>query len=224
MGIAYNTSIVRDGLVLHLDASNVKSYPGTGTVWKDLSMSGNDMSASWSYNTAEKAMDVSAISSTLTLNSTVSKHNFTYCYWFRPYAAPLGDWRMIARFYDTNNITYFQIDTRQATNPSVLHYVKDYTINSWDTYALYNNTEYNNYNWHYGVLSMGSSTQWKTYLDGSLLGTTAVTKDLTPYTDIAKIQISSPSVYLSNSVLYNRELSAAEIRQNFEALRGRYGI
>lgn len=30
MGIAYNTSIVRDGLVLHLDAANPKSYPGTG--------------------------------------------------------------------------------------------------------------------------------------------------------------------------------------------------
>ena len=40
MGIAYNTSIVRDGLVLHLDAANKKSYPGSGTVWSDLS--GND--------------------------------------------------------------------------------------------------------------------------------------------------------------------------------------
>ena len=41
MGIAYNTSIVRDGLVLHLDAANRKSYPGTGTVWTDLSGKGN---------------------------------------------------------------------------------------------------------------------------------------------------------------------------------------
>ena len=37
MSIAYNTSIVRDGLVLQLDAANVKSYPGTGTTWYDLS-------------------------------------------------------------------------------------------------------------------------------------------------------------------------------------------
>lgn len=42
MGIAYNTSIVRDGLVLHLDAANVKSYSGSGTVWNDLSGNGND--------------------------------------------------------------------------------------------------------------------------------------------------------------------------------------
>jgi hypothetical protein len=42
MGIAYNTSIVRDGLVLYLDAANKKSYSGTGTVWKDLSGQSNN--------------------------------------------------------------------------------------------------------------------------------------------------------------------------------------
>lgn len=31
MGVGYNTSIVRDGLVSYLDAANPKSYPGTGT-------------------------------------------------------------------------------------------------------------------------------------------------------------------------------------------------
>jgi hypothetical protein len=42
MGIFYNTSIARDGLVLHLDAANKKSYPGTGTTWKDLNGNGNN--------------------------------------------------------------------------------------------------------------------------------------------------------------------------------------
>jgi hypothetical protein len=36
------TQIVTDGLVLHLDAANKKSYPGTGTVWKDLSGNRNN--------------------------------------------------------------------------------------------------------------------------------------------------------------------------------------
>jgi hypothetical protein len=36
MGIGYNTSVVRDGLVLYLDAANRKSYPGSGTVVKDI--------------------------------------------------------------------------------------------------------------------------------------------------------------------------------------------
>lgn len=33
-------SIITDGLVLYIDAANTKSYPGSGTVWSDLS--GND--------------------------------------------------------------------------------------------------------------------------------------------------------------------------------------
>jgi len=36
MGSSYNPAIVTDGLVLCLDAANKRSYPGTGTVWTDL--------------------------------------------------------------------------------------------------------------------------------------------------------------------------------------------
>jgi hypothetical protein len=35
-------NIVEDGLVLALDAANVKSYPGSGTTWSDLSGNGNN--------------------------------------------------------------------------------------------------------------------------------------------------------------------------------------
>jgi len=34
--------LVTDGLVLRLDAANLKSYPGTGTTWSDLSGNGNN--------------------------------------------------------------------------------------------------------------------------------------------------------------------------------------
>lgn len=41
--MSYNTGarIVTNGLVLYLDAANTKSYPGTGTVWYDLSVRKN---------------------------------------------------------------------------------------------------------------------------------------------------------------------------------------
>ena len=35
-------SIVRDGLVLHLDAADRNSYPGSGSVWNDLSGNSNN--------------------------------------------------------------------------------------------------------------------------------------------------------------------------------------
>src|SRR6056300_111169 len=54
MALAYNSRIVRDGLVLHLDAANVKSYPGSGSTWFDLSGNGNNFTlAGVDYISAE---------------------------------------------------------------------------------------------------------------------------------------------------------------------------
>lgn len=44
MAINQGPKIVKDGLVLCLDAANAKSYPGSGTVWRDLSGNGYDAS------------------------------------------------------------------------------------------------------------------------------------------------------------------------------------
>lgn len=35
-------NIIKDGLVMYLDAANTKSYPGTGNTWYDLSGNGNN--------------------------------------------------------------------------------------------------------------------------------------------------------------------------------------
>ena len=42
MGLTHSPRIVTDGLVLALDAANVKSYGGSGTTWTDLSGKGNN--------------------------------------------------------------------------------------------------------------------------------------------------------------------------------------
>ena len=39
MSLNHSPAIVTDGLVLCLDAANVRSYPKTGTVWTDLATS-----------------------------------------------------------------------------------------------------------------------------------------------------------------------------------------
>jgi hypothetical protein len=42
MGFFRGPNIVRDGLVLALDAASPRSYPGSGTTWYDLSGNGNN--------------------------------------------------------------------------------------------------------------------------------------------------------------------------------------
>jgi len=41
MAVGYNPRTTTDNLVLALDAGNVKSYPGSGTAWTDLTATGN---------------------------------------------------------------------------------------------------------------------------------------------------------------------------------------
>lgn len=42
MSFNYSPKIVRDGLVLHLDAANTKSYASGSTTWRDLTLNGNN--------------------------------------------------------------------------------------------------------------------------------------------------------------------------------------
>jgi hypothetical protein len=42
MGIRRGPNIIREGLVLSLDAGNVRSYPGSGATWYDVSGNGNN--------------------------------------------------------------------------------------------------------------------------------------------------------------------------------------
>ena len=60
MAIAYNPRIVTDNLVFAFDAANVKSYPGSGSAWNDLSGNGyhaTQTGARVSYSSAESAWE-----------------------------------------------------------------------------------------------------------------------------------------------------------------------
>lgn len=50
MSIAYNTRIIRDGLILSLDGGNIKSYPSTGVYWYDLTNQKNIVTMSGSFS------------------------------------------------------------------------------------------------------------------------------------------------------------------------------
>jgi hypothetical protein len=50
----------RDGLILHLDATDVDSYPGSGTTWFDLSPLGNNFEinpSAFNSSTSTRYMD-----------------------------------------------------------------------------------------------------------------------------------------------------------------------
>ena len=89
MAIKHSPRIVTDGLVAHYDAANTKSYPGSGTAWKDLSGKANNgtiyHSPSFSNDNAGKFnFDTSDY---VDCGNILSQTAYTKSAWFRPESA-----------------------------------------------------------------------------------------------------------------------------------------
>jgi hypothetical protein len=71
MAFAYSPKIVTDGLVFLYDAKNPKSYPGSGTIWYDISGNGNHATIDGAtFNTDEFQFD--GLNDSLSLSSTIT--------------------------------------------------------------------------------------------------------------------------------------------------------
>ena len=218
MGIAYNTSVVRDGLVLHLDAANVKSYPGTGTTWSNIGTVGGAHTLTTAplttFNSVE-CFDMTAGYASYTGTTISMGTNYTLMGWasFLPDAS-VATWRTLWRTQPLDHPLLIQ----DGTN----------LIGTWDGSFR-----------SFGVTldSLGSETAWRMYcvqregpnirlyVNGQFAATVAaVSGNGRTWADVG-YRSSQPPGYVATTMLYNNVLlTAAEIKQNFEAMRGRYGL
>lgn len=223
MGIAYNTSIVRNGLVMHLDAANPKSYPGTGTTWTDLSGNGNNgtLVNGVGYNAANGGSLVfDGVDDKVTFpNNTISTTSgITVEVWFTTSSGT-----KYQDIFDLSDTYGIWIVTNFSGATGKIH-------TSFNTITGYMTANYTANNWYQVVLS-GSGTSNFMYLNGVQVATTSqlVVSSINLNTArIGNVDGDRASEYLVGNVpnlkLYNRVLSATEIYQNFEATRGRYGL
>lgn len=222
MSYKYGPSIVTDGLVFYVDAANSKSYPGTGTTWSDL-VGGNNSnlvngptysSASGgiitfdgvndgarSTNTTEHKVTVGTIQAWVKSSSPGSS--------YRGIIVKQEQWGLF--FYDGTLVAYDWGNGQQrSTSQSI-----------------------NDGNWHFVAMTFTETTGTPSnnatvYLDGSSVLTTTV-KDKNSNTsgivfgagrfDLATQQLNGN---IACGSVYNRVLSAAEILQNYNALKNRF--
>lgn len=230
MALTHSPRIARDGLVLHLDAANVKSYPGSGSTWKDLSGYGNDgtLVADTSFSSDNKGTmnfdgtgDYVAVSASSSINM-VADQPVTISYWM--YLNQTAAER--STFIGPVNKNYFGRSYGHLISPStggfLLYTDDDNSIEASSSTVISKNKWYH-------VCSVYTTTKISLYLDGELDTESSGTFSLTVDTNTLFIGSGSSSGYYLNGKmpivqLYNRELSAAEILQNFNATRDRYGI
>jgi len=220
MGLAHSPRIVTDSLVLCLDAANTKSYGGSGTAWTDLSGNGNNATLNGvTYNSSDLGyLDFDGGSDYATVPSSSD--------WAFGQNGTIEQWVYVRgsngnnRFYCTNNNT-----------------------SSLDAYL--NSSGYTVY-FHGGGVGTTSTiptNQWVHFLVTYNSGTISVyfngvSQSLTGTTTGYNITNSASTLYIGRYVsspyelnarmsvmkIYNKGFSAAEVTQNFNALRGRYGI
>ena len=219
MGLGHSPSIVLNGLVLALDAGNPKSYPGSGTTWTDLSGRCNTgtLTNGPTYSSANGGSIVfdgtnDYVNAPLTKSATC-----TFSCWARTTTlSAAGPMLFNAGPNGIGPDLYF--------NSGIISW------NTWDgnsnPLSATTPASVTDGNYHYYVVVNDASSNTKLYYDGVLLGTAAyrTAANNTNLTIGGTTDTYMWNGNISNFSIHNRALSAPEVSQNFNALRGRYGI
>jgi hypothetical protein len=222
MGVSYNPKIVTNGLVLALDAGNTKSYPGSGTTWTDLSGNGNTgtLINGPVYNSANGGTIIFDGANDYVEGTNISLSNaFTISTWVRHTTLSSVQQRYLTLIGEVGVIRY-----DGPNGAGQLHfYIK--TSGTLKLNLRVNNSLQVN-TWYY-IVGTWDGTTSRLYKNASEIGTNVPggTLDGGNLTyNIGGIGSETINGNIAQASIYNRALTAAEIQQNFNALRGRYGI
>lgn len=213
MGIAYNPSVVTNGLIHYYDAANPKSYPGSGTTWYDLVGNKNGtLKNGASFSSDNKGVIVLDGTNDWIEILDMDLRTVDYTIMGAARYVTIGGRTFSAR---TNNWLM-----GHWSSSTVKHYAQ-----AWVTTSSYN--EESDTNWRiYAATSDYSADSWGFYVNGEL-NVSNSNGTAGPYNfavgSYAGVSEFSNS-HISNLVIYDRVLTAAEIRQNYHALGGRFGV
>lgn len=229
MGQYYNPVIASpDTLVLNIDAANTRSYAGSGNTCYDLSSvngSGTLTSVTFAGSGGTAAFAFNGTTSLINIGSSNSRNqttSWTLESWIKPVSAGENGSGRIYQ-HSTGSLTGFicSLDNSLGTNGIKLntYAVAGFTVRVGNCITLNS--------WQHVVWSFspGSVTF---YVNATAIGTSSVTSP-TSYTSTDYIGSDSAAANtfdgsISVVRLYGNTLTAAEVLQNFNAHRSRYGI
>jgi hypothetical protein len=232
------SSIVTDGLVLNLDAGNPASYPGSGTTWNDLSGNGNTgtLTNGPTFNSSNGGtivFDGTNDYVSITNPSTIRNQNFTVSVWINP---------------DTQNATIISIidfDHAGTPNQGWVMQSEEATGNRYYYFAWHDGSTFQpvgSYGIGRGIQITTSVWQNLTYSkngatliaykNGSQIYTATAGNGNVNYAANKNLHVAGCVSSLTrnfkgsypNTLIYNRALSAAEVLQNYNVQKSRFGL
>jgi hypothetical protein len=243
--LAVNNQITTNGLILALDASDRNSYPGSGTTWTDLSGRGFNCSMTPSniiYNsTFPQYFDYANLSNYFVGNNSLASAigtSITIISWIK--VINISARSVIFDKYQTPSLPagyVLEVGTASGlwTN-TVRFFAVGSTGNGWDPRGVSNAIQ-QNVPCMVSVTLDSAAQQSSLYVNGSSIsytqggGTLAqLASNWATGGNVYTLGSYRPEIaldsnmYQYNLLIYNRYLSAAEITQNYNAQKSRYGL
>lgn len=224
--------VVADGLVLYLDAGNTNSYPGTGTTWSDLSGNGLDavhtttpdfidggVGGAFDFQSDGAVFEITD-DPLLNLGGTSADRRFTVAVWVEStnltadtyiFSKLSNELAMLMGYQDNNVNMFVNAGYRPAASTTQM----SISSGTW-THFVYTkgpNAESDNWKGYKNGVEQFTATQSFGFDDTSL--------------DLVIGSAGGVAHYegrLAIMQLYDRALTPAEVQQNFDADKARFGL
>lgn len=222
MSFNYSPKIVTDGLVLYLDAANRNSYPGTGSVWTDLSRSEINGTltnmGSTGYSSSNNGVIVFDGTNDRVIHNSLDLG--IVCSWgiwikySRLTGSPVPLGAGIPNYYSLfwNNSSKQFVVYYGGTGLAQLSYPTGLSLDTW-----------------YHIFLTRNGLTISVYLNGIFIGNmTGGSSTLsTIFCVIGDERITGGYPFngnISNVSVYNRVLSSSEVLQNYNTTKSRFGL
>ncbi len=228
---AASSGLITSGLIVHLDASNAASYPGSGTLWTDLTGTGNNgtLTNSPSYSAlAGGCIDFDGINDYVSIANNEGLQPKT--------ATPIT--MQIWIYFDNmggsfiSKLTEFYAYDGYIVRSSAEGYV-GFTVNGTGVNKIVNSSPtvaFTTGTWYlvtFITQRTATANTTKVYVNNTLYIQTFWGND--GYYELNPLQLGGGYGSFANCKIgafyfYSRGLSVSEIQQNFNATKTRYGV
>lgn len=220
-----NSPVITSDLLLYLDAGNPVSYPSTGNIWYDLSSNSNNgtLATTTMANTA-------ATPKNFTFNGTTDNNvSFVSSKFNVPYTGKtvIVTAKMDANFGTSRYRALFGNNGTRNFNFYIYNNGSGYQLHfSAGSWGLSNVVSLVTGQWYVFAATQDANTI-RYYVNDVLVGTTT-SAPLYQYQSSTNEFLGNADNYwygeINTALIYKKCLSTDEILQNFNALKGRFGL
>ena len=244
MGVAYNPSIITDGLLLAVDAANIKSYPGSGSIWNDLSGNGRHGTFAGSPTFSNQTNSFDGTNWTTFADDTeldfLNRLPMTYEVFCKPTQVwPNTSWRgLIDRESNPGSgRDGYTMWLSHNTSSGAWYFRLERFTEGTQIGPIFSISQSDVLNKFHHIVGTYDGTLAKIYHNTVLKQTVTNTNNVTNTSQTTSIGTRNGTYQQSGFTsgnafigeipiarIYNKALSASEVKQNFEASRSRVGL